>query len=158
MTTIYRRRRPKLCLQLLSGSYTCTVYNRKAPLTLIVSTRIMPEVPENMQENIAYLELEANQSRTLVGLASPASQTHNQPPPNAFPPRTSSYQQAQPPSGAPPATPTGPPAAAANYPARHSSISSTYKQPPSVAVQPVQIQVKQSHDYNQFANAPDLPN
>ena len=118
----------------------------------------MPEVPENMQENIAHLELEANQSRASVGPASSAPQTHNQSPPNAFPPRTSSFQQAQPLSEAPPATPTGPPAAAANYPARHTSISSTYKQPPSVAVQPVQTQVKQSHDYNQFANAPDLPN
>ncbi|KAA6411615.1 MAG: chitin synthase activator (Chs3) [Lasallia pustulata] len=34
--------------------------------------RIMPEVPENIQENLAHLELEANSTNRLSGLQSPA--------------------------------------------------------------------------------------
>ncbi|OCL02682.1 hypothetical protein AOQ84DRAFT_228632 [Glonium stellatum] len=120
--------------------------------------RIMPEVPENMQENIAHLELEANQPRALVGSASTPSQAYSQAPQNTFPPRASSYHHEQPPSGPPLGPLTESPAAAAHYPPRHSSISSTYQQPPSVAVQPVQQATKQNHDYNQFANVPDVPN
>lgn len=100
----------------------------------------MPEVPENMQENIAHLELEANGPR---GPMSPQGYGHNQTGQN-FPPRTSSYLHEQSANDA--------------FPARHQSISSTFKQPPAVPPQPMQQQ-QVSHDYNQFGhNSGDIPN
>ncbi|KAF2751633.1 chitin synthase regulator 3 [Sporormia fimetaria CBS 119925] len=101
--------------------------------------RIMPEVPENMQDNINHMELEANPPR---GPTSPMH-AHN-PADQHFPPRSTSYQSEQ-------------PANDANWPQRHQSISSTFKQPPTV--QPHSIQHEQaSHDYNQFGASADIPN
>lgn len=94
----------------------------------------MPEVPENMQENIAHMELEAN------GPRSPPVQQN-------FPPRTSSHQADQTPSDG----------QGGQWPARQQSISGVFKQPPSVQPQHMHQQ-QQSHDYNQFANQSDIPN
>ncbi|KAF2176363.1 HCP-like protein [Zopfia rhizophila CBS 207.26] len=108
----------------------------------------MPEVPENMQENIAHLELEANGPRNSTSPMSPPTQGYGQSSPN-FPPRTSSYQADQ--------SHNGPQGGQGQWPARHASISSAFTQPPSVQPQSVQPQ-EQSHDYNQFASSADIPN
>jgi TPR repeat protein len=100
----------------------------------------MPEVPENMQENIAHLELEANDPRGTAGLMSPA-QGYNQ---SSHPPRQSSFQNEL-------------PASQGQWPARQASISSTFRQPPNVQPQSVQQQ-QPSHDYNQFAQSHESPN
>lgn len=103
----------------------------------------MPEVPENMQENIAHLELEANGPRSMNGTMSPTHQGYNQPAQN-FPPRQSSFQSELQPNND-------------QYPTRHASISSAFRQPPNVQPQSVQVQ-QVSHDYNQFAQSHESPN
>jgi TPR repeat protein len=121
----------------------------------------MPEVPENMQENIAHLELEANGPRSAAGPMSPShhqqyNQYGNQDSTN-FPPRGSSYAPEQAPND------TygghghghGQGHGQGQWPTRQQSISSTFKQPPNV--QPVQQQ-QPSHDYNQFAHHNEIPN
>ncbi|CAI6338839.1 unnamed protein product [Periconia digitata] len=105
--------------------------------------RVMPEVPENMQENLAHLELEANGPRSNAPMSPPPhGYNHSQP---SFPPRGSSFQ--------------GEPAQhnhQGDWPARHGSISSTFNQPP--AVQPQGMQQHDSHDYHSFAHASEAPN
>lgn len=106
----------------------------------------MPEVPENMQENIAHLELEANGPRSAAPMSPPMSPptqgfNHSQP---SFPPRASSYQSEQPPQHG------------QQWPARHGSISSTFNQPPNV--QPQVMQQRDNHDYHSFAQANEAPN
>src|SRR6186713_3222992 len=108
----------------------------------------MPEVPENMQENIAHLELEANGPRSGTAPMSPPTQNYSQPSPN-FPPRGSSMQHNQTPSDAHGGQGQG------QWPQRQQSISSTFKQPPNV--QPT-VQQQPSHDYNQFAHHSEIPN
>jgi TPR repeat protein len=103
----------------------------------------MPEVPENMQENIAHLELEAHDRRGNNGLMSPPAQGYNQSQQN-FPPRQTSYQNEL-------------PGSEGQWPARQASISSTFRQPPNVQPQSVQQQ-QPSHDYNQFASNHESPN
>jgi TPR repeat protein len=61
-----------------------------------------------------------------------------------FPPRQSSHQHEL-------------PAHDEQWPARHASISSAFRQPPNVQPQPVQPQ-QPSHDYNQFAQSHETPN
>jgi TPR repeat protein len=120
-------------------------YYMPAPSPEVISPapqRIMPEVPENMQENIAHMELEAHDRRATNGLMSP-TQGYNQPQQN-LPPRQSSFQNEL-------------PASAGQWPARQASISSTFRQPPNVQPQPVQQQ-QPSHDYNQFAQHHESPN
>ncbi|USP73192.1 hypothetical protein yc1106_00466 [Curvularia clavata] len=101
--------------------------------------RIMPEVPENMQENIAHLELEANGPRSINGAMSPTHHNQSQ----QFSPRQANY-------------PNELPAQNDQWPARQGSISAAFRQPPSVPPQSVQPQ--SSHDYNQFAQHHDSPN
>ncbi|OCK78563.1 hypothetical protein K432DRAFT_406358 [Lepidopterella palustris CBS 459.81] len=147
----YQQGQPQLGATFIPGGFDD--YYMPAPSPEVISPapqRIMPEVPENMQENIAHLELEANQPRNSIAAPPSTSQFYNQDSMNNFPPRSSSYQHEQPQGG----TQGG----EGNWPARHTSISSAYKQPPSVPVQPVQPQPSQSHDYNQFASNADLPN
>ncbi|KAF2121732.1 hypothetical protein BDV96DRAFT_593713 [Lophiotrema nucula] len=113
--------------------------------------RIMPEVPENMQENIAHMELEANPMRNPQTPMSPPAQGYqNQQQQSSFPPRTTSYQEQQQQQNS---TPGGQQA----WPARQASISSAFKQAPSVQPQPIQQQ-QPSHDYNQFAGGSEVPN
>jgi TPR repeat protein len=95
----------------------------------------MPEVPENMQENIAHLELEANDPRGTNGMMSPPAQGYGQQQ-QGFPPRQTSYQNEL-------------PGSEGQWPARQASIASTFRQPPNV--QPQSVQQQPSHDYNQFA-------
>ncbi|KAF2794985.1 hypothetical protein K505DRAFT_360591 [Melanomma pulvis-pyrius CBS 109.77] len=130
-------------------------YFLPAPSPEVISPapqRIMPEVPENMQENIAHLELEANGPRSAP--MSPPAQGYNQynqyneSSPN-FPPRGSSYQSDQTPNDAHGGHAQG------QWPSRQQSISSTFKQPPNV--QP-SVQQQPSHDYNQFAHHNEIPN
>ncbi|KAH7095151.1 hypothetical protein FB567DRAFT_511862 [Paraphoma chrysanthemicola] len=102
----------------------------------------MPEVPEQMQDNLVHMELEANDSRGHNGLMSPPAQGYNQSQ-QSFPPRQSSYNEL--------------PAADGQWPARQASISSAFRQPPNVQPQPVQPQ-QPSHDYNQFAQHNESPN
>jgi TPR repeat protein len=102
----------------------------------------MPEVPENMQENLAHLELEANGPRSMNGAMSP-NQGYNQSQQN-FPPRQTSFQHEL-------------PANNEQWPARQASISAAFRQPPNVQPQSVQQQ-QPSHDYNQFAQSHDGPN
>ncbi|KAF2277572.1 HCP-like protein [Westerdykella ornata] len=102
----------------------------------------MPEVPEHMQENITHLELEANAPRAPMSPPAQAGLQAEQ----RFPPRSTSFQHEQPPHDA----------QAGNWPARHQSISSTFKQPPTV--QPQTIQQDASHDYSQFGGNSDIPN
>lgn len=120
-------------------------YYMPAPSPEVISPapqRIMPEVPENMQENLQYLELEANGPRSANTMASPThdyNQTQGH-----FPPRQASYQDG------------GPPANGEQWPARTASISTAFRGPPNV--QPPTDFAQPSHDYNQFANAADAPN
>ncbi|KAF2707371.1 hypothetical protein K504DRAFT_436885 [Pleomassaria siparia CBS 279.74] len=117
---------------------------------------IMPEVPENMQENIAHLELEANGPRSATGPMSPPPPP---PPPNDynqysqtspnFPPRGSSFQHEQAPHDAHRGH------GQEQWPSRQQSLSSTFNQPPNV--QPSAKQ-QPSHDYNQFAHHNEIPN
>ena len=102
----------------------------------------MPEVPENMQENIAHLELEANGPRGTNGAMSP-TQGYNQSQPHMLP-RQPTYTSEL-------------PAHNDQWPSRHGSISAAFRQPPNVQPQPVQQQ-QSSHDYNQFAQNNDAPN
>jgi len=107
--------------------------------------RIMPEVPENMQDNLAHLELEANSPRGIHDTMSSAQgYYHQHSHPQGFPPRQSSYSHEL-------AAPQE------QHPTRHTSISSAFRQPPNVQPQPVQHQGP-SHDYNQFAQHHDSPN
>lgn len=95
-----------------------------------------------MQENLQYLELEANGPRSANTMASPThdyNQTQGH-----FPPRQASYQDG------------GPPANGEQWPARTASISTAFRGPPNV--QPPTDFAQPSHDYNQFANAADAPN
>lgn len=96
-----------------------------------------------MQENIAHMELEANGPRSANAPMSPPAQALNQTSPH-FPPRASSYQPEQPPQ------------AAGQWPQRQASISSTFKQPPSV--QPQAMQQQTTHDYHSFAQSSEAPN
>lgn len=57
--------------------------NRAYPLTDLVSDRVMPEVPENMQDNLAHLEQEASGSHRMANQYSPAQRSQ-------FPARNSS--------------------------------------------------------------------
>ncbi|OAL46050.1 HCP-like protein [Pyrenochaeta sp. DS3sAY3a] len=139
----YQQGHPQLGATFIPGGFDD--YYMPAPSPEVISPapqRIMPEVPENMQENIAFMELEANGPRGQNGTMSPA-QGFNQPQ-QQFPPRQSSFQNE-------------PAADASQWPARHASISSTFRQPPNVQPQPVQPQ-QLSHDYNQFAASNDSPN
>lgn len=124
-------------------------YYMPAPSPEVISPapqRIMPEVPENMQENLVHMELEANGPRASNGVMSPQghAQQYQQPQqPQGFPPRQSSYQSEQ-------------QGAAEQWPQRSQSISNTFRQPPNV--QPQVQQHAPSHDYNQFADTHDTPN
>ncbi|KAH9862127.1 hypothetical protein IAQ61_010330 [Plenodomus lingam] len=104
--------------------------------------RIMPEVPENMQDNLAHLELEANGPRSMNGTMSPTQGYDQQS--QALPARHSSYSHEL-------------PAPEQQQPSRHPSISSAFRQPPNVPPQSVQQQGP-SHDYNQFAQQHETPN
>ena len=55
-------------------------------------SRVMPEVPENIQDNLAHLELEANPPNRLSGLQSPAPEMHR---PKTYPSRNSSLSTTQ---------------------------------------------------------------
>jgi TPR repeat protein len=101
----------------------------------------MPEVPENMQENIAHMELEAIPRGTPGPMSPPHGYNQSQ---QAFSPRQASFQSELAGSDG-------------QWPARQGSISNTFRQPPNVQPQPVQQQ-QPSHDYNQFAQHHDSPN
>lgn len=139
----YQQGHPQLGATFVPGGFDD--YYMPAPSPEVISPapqRIMPEVPENMQENLAHLELEANGPRGTNGAMSP-TQGYNQSQQN-FPPRQSSFQNELP--------------AQEQWPARQASISSAFRQPPNVQPQPVQQQQQPSHDYNQFAQTHDTPN
>ena len=105
----------------------------------------MPEVPENMQENIAHMELEANGPR---GPMSPTAQGYHQSSQH-FPQRTESYRHDHTPVDA---------HGGGQWPSRHQSISAAFRQPPNVQPQPIQQQPVISHDYNQFGHSSEIPN
>ncbi|KAI1512373.1 Sel1 repeat [Pyrenophora tritici-repentis] len=105
-----------------------------------VGGSIMPEVPENMQENIAHLELEANGPRSTT--MSPTQATYNQSQ-QQYPPHQGGYHEL--------------PVHNDQWPSRQGTISSAFRQPPNVQPQAVQHQ-QPSHDYNQFAQHHDSPN
>ncbi|KAF2033377.1 HCP-like protein [Setomelanomma holmii] len=104
----------------------------------------MPEVPEQMQDNLVHMELEANDPRGNNSRMSPPAQGYNNQTQQNFPPRQSSYQNEL-------------PASDGQWPARQASISAAFRQPPNVQPQPVQSQ-QPSHDYNQFAQHNESPN
>ncbi|KAF2730253.1 hypothetical protein EJ04DRAFT_567913 [Polyplosphaeria fusca] len=141
----YNQGPPQLGATFVPGGFDD--YYLPAPSPEVISPapqRIMPEVPENMQENIAHMELEANVPRAAQ------AKGRGQSSPN-FPPRLSS-QQVEPAPQAQQNTQGG-----QAWPSRQASISSAFKQPPSVQPQSQQQQ-QPSHDYNQFANHSDIPN
>ncbi|KAH3941481.1 hypothetical protein HBH70_222880 [Parastagonospora nodorum] len=141
----YQQGQPQLGATFVPGGYDD--YYMPAPSPEVISPapqRIMPEVPENMQENLAHLELEANNPRSMNGPMSPPAHGYNQSQQN-FPPRQASYQNEL-------------PVGDGQWPARQASISSTFRQPPNVQPQPVQQQQQVSHDYNQFASNHESPN
>ncbi|KAF2685761.1 HCP-like protein [Lentithecium fluviatile CBS 122367] len=141
----YQQGQPQLGATFVPGGFDD--YYMPAPSPEVISPapqRIMPEVPENMQENIAHLELEANPRSSANAPMSPPAQGFQQPSP--FPPRGSSFQSEQ----APQARGQG------QWPLRQASISSTFKQPP--AVQPQTMQQPPSHDYHSFAQSNEVPN
>ncbi|KAF2641414.1 HCP-like protein [Massarina eburnea CBS 473.64] len=107
--------------------------------------RIMPEVPENMQENIAHLELEANNPRSNAPMSPPAQGYYQSPQQQHFPPRGSSYYNDQ-----------GAPGQQGQWPSRQASISSAFQQPPNV--QPQSMQQNNAHDYHNFAQPNEAPN
>ncbi|KAH8727161.1 hypothetical protein GQ44DRAFT_738447 [Phaeosphaeriaceae sp. PMI808] len=140
----YHQGQPQLGATFVPGGFDD--YYMPAPSPEVISPapqRIMPEVPENMQENIAHLELEANDSRGNNGLRSPPAHGYNQSH-QIFQARQSSYQNEL-------------PANEGQWPSRQASISSTFRQPPNVQPQSVQQQ-QPSHDYNQFVNNHESPN
>lgn len=100
-----------------------------------------------MQENIAHMELEANGPRSSAAPTSPPAQGATQPSPQ-FPPRGSSMQAGQAAQGH----------GQGHWPSRQASISSTFKQPPSVQPQAMQQQQPSSHDYHNFAQTSEAPN
>ncbi|ORY15812.1 hypothetical protein BCR34DRAFT_152906 [Clohesyomyces aquaticus] len=149
----YQQGQPQLGATFVPGGFDD--YYMPAPATEVISPapqRIMPEVPENMQENIAHLELEANGPRGSVAPMSPPMQGYNNQSSPNFPPRGSSQQFGQPQHDG-----QGGQGGGGQWPARHASISSVFKQPPSVQPQTVQ-QPPLSHDYNQFGNPTEIPN
>lgn len=157
----YQQNPPQLGATFIPGGFDD--YYMPAPSPDVISPapqRIMPEVPENMQENIAHLELEANGPR---GPMSPPAhqnynqqhQQHQQQHQQNFPPRTTSHQIDQTPVSAQGGQ--GGQGGQGQWPTRQQSISSTFKQPPSVQPQAIQQQAV-SHDYNQFAHTSDIPN
>jgi len=145
MTTICRHPRQRSFLRRLNGSSYLQHHETALLLTFLLRGRLMPEVPENMQENIAHMELEANSPRNPNAPMSPPAQGFNQPQPQ-FPPRGSSYQ-----------TDLSPQADQGQWPIRQASISSTFKQPPSVQPQGMRQQ-QPSHDYHSFAQTSEAPN
>ncbi|KAF2265316.1 HCP-like protein [Lojkania enalia] len=153
----YQQGPPQLGATFIPGGFDD--YYMPAPSPEVISPapqRIMPEVPENMQENIAHMELEANAPRNPpLAMGAPA-QGYSQPT-QSFPPRTSSYQADQTPIS-PNSTQQQQQQGGHAWPARQASISSAFKQPPSVQPQPLQQQQRQSHDYNQFAGSSEVPN
>jgi TPR repeat protein len=94
-----------------------------------------------MQENIAHMELDANPRSPVAPMSPPTQSVHQSSP---FPPRGSSFQTDQGPQQQ------------AQWPLRQASISSTFKQPPSV--QPQTMQQQPSHDYHSFAQSSEAPN
>ncbi|RAR04662.1 f-box domain-containing protein [Stemphylium lycopersici] len=140
----YHQGQPQLGATFVPGGFDD--YYMPAPSPEVISPapqRIMPEVPENMQENIAQLELEANGPRGTNGAMSPMQGGYNQSQQN-FSPQQPSYGNEL-------------PAHNDQWLARQASISSAFRQPPNVQPQPVQQQ-QPSHDYNQFAQSNDAPN
>jgi TPR repeat protein len=97
-----------------------------------------------MQDNIAHLELEANPRSANAPMSPPAQQQGFQQP-APFPPRASSFQNDQ-----------APPPGQGQWPLRQASISSAFKQPPSV--QPQTMQQQSNHDYHSFAQSSEAPN
>ncbi|KAF2760861.1 HCP-like protein [Pseudovirgaria hyperparasitica] len=96
--------------------------------------RIMPEVPEQMQYNIARLELDANQSPRQTN-PPPVNFSH----PNQYHQGQSPYHDQQSP---PPST---------TYPPRQASLQTT-------RTSPMQAPSQLSHDYRNMADIPDIPN
>ncbi|KAF2011792.1 hypothetical protein BU24DRAFT_426890 [Aaosphaeria arxii CBS 175.79] len=152
----YQQGQPQLGATFVPGGFDD--YYMPAPSPEVISPapqRIMPEVPENMQENIAHMELEANGPRNPhAPMSPPLAQSHNQT--QNFPPRSTSFQSDHQPAG-------GAQGGQSPWPQRHQSISSTFKQPPNVQPQPIQQlqhhqQQQASHDYSQFAATNDTPN
>ncbi|KAF2868884.1 hypothetical protein BDV95DRAFT_596582 [Massariosphaeria phaeospora] len=144
----YQQSRPQLGATFVPGGFDDYYLPVSKPeLISPAPQRIMPEVPENMQENIAHLELEANEPRSAM---SPPPQGYNQPAPH-FPPRESSYH------GEPPPAHAQGGGQFQHLAARQASISSAFQQPPNV--QPQAMHPPQpSHDYNQFARTGEVPN
>ncbi|KAF9731573.1 hypothetical protein PMIN06_007889 [Paraphaeosphaeria minitans] len=109
--------------------------------------RVMPEVPENMQENIAHLELEANGPRNAAMMSPPAQGYNYSQSQSHYPPRGSSYHNND----------QAAHGGQAQWPSRQASISASFDQPP--AVQPQAMQQQQpSHDYHSFAQPGEVPN
>lgn len=106
----------------------------------------MPEVPENMQENIAHMELEANGPRNPPMSPPAHGYVQTSPAHSQFPPRASSYHTEQAPHAG----------QGQQWPSRQASISSSFNQPP--AVQPQAMQQQPSHDYHSFAQPSEAPN
>ncbi|KAF1977171.1 HCP-like protein [Bimuria novae-zelandiae CBS 107.79] len=139
----YQQSQPQLGATFVPGGYDD--FYMPAPDPELISPapqRLMPEVPENMQENIAHLELEANGPRSQTAQSFNQSQPQSQ---SHFPPRSSSYPVEQ-----------ASPGAQGQWPSRQASISSSFNQPP--AVQPQAMQQQSSHDYHSFAQPSETPN
>ncbi|KAL5121032.1 hypothetical protein ACEQ8H_000881 [Pleosporales sp. CAS-2024a] len=139
----YHHGPPQLGATFVPGGYDD--YYLPAPSPEVISPapqRIMPEVPENMQENIAHMELEAHHGRANNGLASPPAHGYHQSQQNVSAHQTSFQNEL--------------PGSEGQWPSRQASISSAFRQPPNV--QPQSVQQQPSHDYNQFAQSHDLPN
>ncbi|EDU49181.1 chitin synthase regulator 3 [Pyrenophora tritici-repentis Pt-1C-BFP] len=137
----YHQGQPQLGATFVPGGFDD--YYMPAPSPEVISPapqRIMPEVPENMQENIAHLELEANGPRSTT--MSPTQATYNQSQ-QQYPPHQGGYHEL--------------PVHNDQWPSRQGTISSAFRQPPNVQPQAVQHQ-QPSHDYNQFAQHHDSPN
>ncbi|KAF1920541.1 hypothetical protein BDU57DRAFT_508904 [Ampelomyces quisqualis] len=137
----YQQGHPQLGATFVPGGYDDYYMPATSPEVISPAPqRIMPEVPENMQENLQHMELEAHHPRGTAGLMSPPLGSNA----SQHPPRHSSFQNEL-------------PGSEGHWPARQASISSAFRQPPNVQPQPVQQQ-QPSHDYNQFAQNHESPN
>ncbi|KAF1980940.1 hypothetical protein K402DRAFT_398982 [Aulographum hederae CBS 113979] len=149
----YQQHNPHVGATFVPGGFDD--YYLPAPPPELISPspqRIMPEVPEQMQDQIAHLELDANETQRMPQSATPAPNNYHQPGGNynQYPPQNTQHypDTAQSNGGQWPAT------------HRYSQASTQWAEhnPPQTPIGGVQPHPNQNPMYQQSTNLPDLPN